>query len=116
MTIKIKRIYEEPKKSDGFRILVDRLWPRGVKKDEAELDLWLKDIAPSVSLRKWFDHDPKKFAEFQKRYAKELMGKQELIDVVKKEAKQKTVTLLFGAKNMECNHALVLRDFILSKI
>ncbi len=114
MTIKIKRIYEEPKKSDGFRILVDRLWPRGIKKDQAAIDLWLKEIAPSDALRKWFDHDPKKWPEFQKRYAKELTAKQEWVDTVKKEAKRKTVTLLFGAKEAEYNNAVALRNFIIS--
>lgn len=112
MTIKVKRIYEGPKKSDGFRILVDRLWPRGMKKDQAAIDLWLKDIAPSDSLRKWFSHDPKKWPEFQKRYAKELTDKQELIDTIKKEAKRKTVTLLFGTKEIEYNNAVALRNFI----
>lgn len=115
MTIKVKRIYEEPKKSDGFRILVDRLWPRGMKKDQAAIDLWLKDIAPSDSLRKWFGHDPKKWPEFQKRYAKELTDKQELVDTIKKEAKRKTVTLLFGTKEVEYNNAVALRNFIALK-
>lgn len=112
VTIKVKRIYEEPKKSDGVRILVDRLWPRGMKKEEAAIDLWLKDIAPSDSLRKWYNHDLKKWPEFQKRYAKELSNKQELIDSIKKEAKRKTVTLLFSSKENEYNNAIALRDFI----
>lgn len=89
MNIQVKRIYEESNESDGFRILVDRLWPRGIKKTEANIDLWLKDIAPSDSLRKWFNHDPKKWTEFQKRYAKELIDKQEDIDIILKEAKKK---------------------------
>lgn len=114
-TIKIKRIYEEPKSSDGFRILVDRLWPRGVKKEKAAIDLWLKDIAPSDSLRKWFNHDPKKWLEFKKRYAKELADKQELIDSIKKEAKRRTVTLLFGSKEIEYNNAVALLNFIALK-
>ncbi|TIE10606.1 hypothetical protein DIZ66_09595, partial [Legionella pneumophila] len=80
MNIQVKRIYEESNESDGFRILVDRLWPRGIKKTEANIDLWLKDIAPSDSLRKWFNHDPKKWTEFQKRYAQEITDKQEDID------------------------------------
>ncbi len=87
MTTKIKRIYEETKRSDGFRILVDRLWPRGIKKDDAHIDLWLKEIAPSNSLRKWFNHDPEKWSEFQKRYAKELKKKEEIIDTIRKEKK-----------------------------
>lgn len=112
MTIKVKRIYDEPKKSDGFRILVDRLWPRGIKKEQAAIDLWLKEIAPSDVLRKWFDHDPKKWPAFQKRYAKELTAKPECVDIIKKAAKQKTVTLLFGTKEVEHNNAIALRHFI----
>ena len=115
-TINVKRIYEDPKKSDGVRILVDRLWPRGIKKEEANIDLWLKDIGPSDSLRKWFNHDVKKWPEFQKRYAKELANRQELIDTIKKEARQKTVTLLFSAKEIEFNNAVALRNFIIALI
>jgi uncharacterized protein YeaO (DUF488 family) len=113
-TIKIKRIYEKFEKSDGFRILVDKFWPRGIKKEEAAIYLWLKDIAPSNTLRKWFNHDPKKWLEFQKRYAIELADKHALIDSIKKEAKQKTVTLLFSSKEMEHNNAVALRNFIVS--
>ncbi|VVC75387.1 hypothetical protein AQUSIP_06770 [Aquicella siphonis] len=114
--IKVKRVYEEPDKSDGFRILVDRLWPRGVKKEKAAVDLWLKDIAPSDSLRKWFNHEPRKWSEFQKRYAKELVDKQELIKSIKKEAKSKTVTLLFGAKESEHNNAVALLNYLTLKL
>ncbi|OEH45238.1 hypothetical protein lpari_03787 [Legionella parisiensis] len=89
MNIQVKRIYEESNESDGFRILVDRLWPRGIKKTEANIDLWLKDIAPSDSLRKWFNHDPKKWTEFQKRYAQEITDKQEDIDIILDEGKKK---------------------------
>jgi uncharacterized protein YeaO (DUF488 family) len=112
-TIKIKRIYEEPKKSDGFRILVDRLWPRGVTKEDAALDLWLKEIAPSDLLRKWFNHDPQKWPEFQKRYAKELADKIELVDSIKTHLRLKTVTLLFGSKETEYNNAVALLNIIL---
>ncbi len=110
--IKVKRIYEEPKKTDGFRILVDRLWPRGIKKEEAAIDLWLKDIAPSDSLRKWFNHDVKKWPEFKKRYVKELADKQELINSIINESKSKTVTLLFAAKETEYNNAVALCNVI----
>lgn len=113
--IKVKRIYEESKRTDGFRILVDRLWPRGIKKNEANIDLWLKDIAPSDSLRKWFNHDSNKWIEFQKRYAKELIDKQESIDIILKEAKKKTVTLLFGTKEIEHNNAVALLNILLNK-
>lgn len=115
MAIKVKRIYEEPKKADGYRILVDRLWPRGIKKEEAEIDLWLKEIGPSDSLRKWFNHDAKKWTEFQKRYSKELANKEELINIIKKEAKKGTVTLLFGTKETEHNNAVALQNFLLKK-
>jgi|SRR5579885_125380 uncharacterized protein YeaO (DUF488 family) len=115
MPIKVKRIYEDPKKSDGFRILVDRLWPRGIRKEEAEIDLWLKEIAPSDSLRKWFNHDAKKWTEFQKRYAKELANKEDLISIIKNEAKQGTVTLLFGTKETEHNNAVALQNILLKK-
>lgn len=115
MNIKVRRIYDESKKTDGFRILVDRLWPRGIKKNEANIDLWLKDIAPSDSLRKWFNHDPEKWITFQKRYAKELSDKQESIDIILKEAKKKTVTLLFGTKETEHNNAVALLNILLNK-
>lgn len=112
-TIKIKRIYEEPKESDGFRILVDRLWPRGVTKEDAALDLWLKEIGPSNSLRQWFNHDPQKWEGFQKRYVKELADKQDLIDLIKEKSKQQKVTLLFASKEIEHNNAVALLNIIL---
>lgn len=113
LNIKIKRIYEEPEKTDGFRILVDKLWPRGVKKEDAAIDLWLKEIAPSDSLRKWFNHDSKKWEEFQKRYSKELAIKQDLIDTIKEKAKQEKVTLLFASKETKHNNATVLLKLLL---
>lgn len=110
MTIKIKRIYEEAKKSDGFRILVDRLWPRGIKKDN--IDLWLKEIAPSDSLRKWYNHELEKWPEFQQRYAKELKDKEEWIDTIRNEEKKHLVTLLYSAKETKCNNAVALKNFL----
>lgn len=108
--IKIKRIYDKPEKEDGFRILIDRLWPRGLSRNKAKISLWLKDIAPSNELRKWFSHDVKKWAEFQEKYKKELGNKKELIDKIRKlEKENRTVTLLFSAKNKEHNNAAVLR-------
>lgn len=112
MRIKVKRAYEEASSSDGFRILVDRIWPRGIKKSDAQIDLWLKDIAPSKELRQWFGHDPKKWNEFKNRYKKELVGKSDLIKLIKKEAKSNTVTLVFGAKDVEHNNAVVLKEFM----
>jgi uncharacterized protein YeaO (DUF488 family) len=115
-TVRIKRVYDPLEKSDGFRILVDRLWPRGIKKEKAAIDLWEKEIAPSKELRKWFNHDPKKWVEFQKRYAKELAEKQELLTFFKMKIKQeKTVTLLFAAKEVEHNNAIALKKILSCK-
>ncbi|MGN6402195.1 MAG: DUF488 domain-containing protein [Flavisolibacter sp.] len=112
MKISIKRVYEPPAKEDGKRILVDRLWPRGLTKEKAAIDLWLKDIAPSTELRKWFAHDPGKWQEFQKRYRKELKENKEAVSIVKQEAKNKTVTLVYGAKDEVHNDAVVLKEFL----
>ena len=109
--IKIKRVYESAEENDGYRILVDRLWPRGVSKEKAKLDMWMKDIAPSNSLRKWFNHDPKRWDEFQNKYNEELKDKNDLLKEIKDLEKSKsTVTLVYGAKNEENNNAIVLRD------
>jgi uncharacterized protein YeaO (DUF488 family) len=109
--IRIKRVYEKPAKEDGWRVLVDRLWPRGMKKEAAHLDVWMKDVAPSDALRKWFGHKPEKWKEFQKKYRAELAKKKELISELKKMAKEHgTLTLLFGAKDEEHNEAVVLAD------
>jgi len=110
--IKIKRIYEAPLKDDGFRVLVDRLWPRGISKEKAKIDLWLKDIAPSDALRKWFGHKGERWEEFKKRYLKELKDKKELIGQLKTAKKKGTVTLLFAAKDIERNNAVVLKDML----
>jgi len=111
--IKLKRAYEKASKDDGFRILVDRLWPRGVGKVEAHIDAWLKDVTPSPALRTWFGHDPEKWAEFRRRYTAELEQDKaavaELRDLV---AEKKNVTFVYGAKDSEHTHAIVLRDFI----
>jgi uncharacterized protein YeaO (DUF488 family) len=108
--IKIKRIYDPVSPKDGKRILVDRLWPRGIKKDEAKIDKWLKDIAPSNELRQWFSHDPSKWEEFKKRYKKELKNKSEMLETIREKAKISTITLLFAAKDMEHNNAVVLKE------
>lgn len=111
--IKLKRVYGSKDSTDGYRVLVDRLWPRGVSKDEAHIDLWLKEIAPSNALRQWFNHDPKKWPEFKERYQAELKANQanfdQLQSLVKKE---KTLTLLFGAKDLEHNNAVVLLELL----
>ncbi|MCF7982532.1 MAG: DUF488 domain-containing protein [Pseudomonadales bacterium] len=110
MTIKIKRAYEKPDKEDGIRILVDRLWPRGLTKEKANIDIWLKDIAPSTELRKWFGHDPKKWNEFKKRYQSELKEHEESVSILKAQLKKGTVTLVYAAKDEEHNEALYLKD------
>ena len=111
--IKIKRIYEPPEKEDGFRVLVDRLWPRGVSKDKARVDLWLKEIAPSDQLRKWFSHDPEKWEDFKKRYREELEDKEKLIQTIKKIEKERgVVTLLYSAKDEKHNNAVALNEVL----
>jgi len=108
----LKRVYEDTSKADGYRILVDRIWPRGIKKSEANIDLWLKEIAPTNELRKWFDHDPNKWIQFRAKYNKELKNKDEELNIIKQRLKKSTVTLLFGAKDKEHNQAIVLLEFI----
>jgi uncharacterized protein YeaO (DUF488 family) len=110
MKIKIKRVYEKPDKKDGMRILVDRLWPRGLTKEKASVDLWLKDIAPSTELRKWFDHDPVKWKEFRKRYCQELKKNKEQGSLLREQMEKGMVTLVYGAKDEEHNEALVLKE------
>lgn len=110
--MKIKRVYEEPSRDDGMRILVDRLWPRGLTKEKASIDLWLKEVAPSTELRKWFGHDPDKWKEFQKRYRQELRDNKELVSLLKKKIKKGTVTLVYGAKHEKHNEALVLKEWL----
>ncbi|MDE3059041.1 MAG: DUF488 domain-containing protein [Bacteroidota bacterium] len=114
MPITVKRIYDAPEKSDGYRILVDRLWPRGISKDSAHIDEWLKELAPSDALRKWFHHDSERWQEFQKRYKAELDSSalQETLRRLGAMAKKKKVTLLFGAKDIERNNAAALASFI----
>ena len=110
--VKIKRIYDPVSSDDGKRILIDRLWPRGIKKEKAKIDEWLRDVAPSDELRKWFSHDPSKYQEFKKRYVKELEKKSELLEKIKKEAKKEAVTLLFSAKDTEHNNATALKEIL----
>jgi len=108
---KIKRIYQPYSQEDGYRVLVDRLWPRGVSKEKARIDLWLKDLAPSTELRKWFGHDPEKWAEFKKRYLAELDKNKNLINTLREAEKQhKTVTLLYAVRDEEHNEAVIIAD------
>ena len=110
--IMIKRIYDPPSQGDGKRILVDRLWPRGIKKVEARIDEWLKDIAPSDNLRKWFAHDPAKWPAFREKFRKELADRKDILERIRKEASRGTVTLLFSAKDTEHNNAVALKEMI----
>ena len=110
--IQIKRVYEKPSRKDGLRILVDRLWPRGLTKERGAVNLWLKDVAPSTELRKWFGHDPAKWRQFQVRYRKELREKKDAIKLLKKKVKEHVVTLVYGARDKEHNEALVLKKLL----
>lgn len=115
MNIRIKRVYEEPDASDGKRILVDRLWPRGLTKEKARVDRWLKDVAPSTELRKWFAHDPAKWAEFRTRYLEELKKDKEQLSLLRQEAANGPVTLVYGARDQQHNEAVVLQRLLTAK-
>lgn len=110
MKLKIKRVYDKPAEEDGTRILVDRLWPRGLTKQKAKVDVWLKDIAPSTELRKWFAHDPEKWKEFIKRYKKELHENNGQTAILKEYLEQGAVTLVYGARDEVHNEALVIKE------
>lgn len=111
--VQIKRAYDESSDGDGVRVLVDRIWPRGVSKEKLQLDDWLKEMAPTKELRQWFDHDPKKFDEFRKRYKKELENHQEQIEKLISLAKNNDrLTLVFAAKDEEHNNAVVLKEYL----
>lgn len=110
--LKIKRIYEAPDESDGIRILIDRIWPRGIKKADAKIDLWLKDIAPSKELRKSFSHDREKWLEFKQLYIEELKSKKLSLDIINQKINKNDITLLYGAKDTECNNAIVLEEYL----
>lgn len=113
--IKLKRAYEPPAADDGTRILIDRLWPRGVKKSDAAIDEWMKEIAPSAGLRKWFGHDPGRWQEFRRRYQSEIQNHPEQFDRLRTLAKHGRITLVFSARDEAHNDAVVLRDVLLSR-
>jgi len=110
--LRIKRVYEEPGEDDGKRILVDRLWPRGMSKEKARVDLWLKEVAPSNELRKWFAHDPSKWPEFKRRYIAELKTVGAPLALLRQQLSQGKVTLLYGARDEEHNEAVVLLEML----
>jgi len=112
VTIRLKRVYDPPTGKDGYRVLVDRIWPRGLTKDRAKVDLWLKDIAPSTALRRWFKHDPHKWQEFQTRYYRELEQLPDQVQHLKKLAGSKPLTLLYAAKDTAYNNAVALKSFL----
>lgn len=113
--IRVKRVYETPSPDDGMRVLVDRLWPRGLSRDKARVDLWLKELAPSTELRKWFNHEPAKWDEFRRRYLQELQQQPEALAHAIDAMGTGPVTLLFGSKETRFNDAVALRDFILAR-
>ena len=111
--LRLKRAYEPPSAGDGVRVLVDRLWPRGLRKSDAAIDRWLKEIAPSTELRRWFGHDPRRWAEFRRRYRAELSHKRELLNELRTVAHREPVTLVYAARDQQHNEAVVLRDLLL---
>ncbi len=112
MQIRIKRIYEPPAAADGFRVLVDRLWPRGVKKEEAAIDMWVKQLAPSSELRKWFGHEDARFKAFSRRYRAELDEMAAEVEKLIASTRGRTMTLVYAARNTRANHALVLQEWL----
>lgn len=115
MDIRTKRVYEAADPNDGFRVLVDRVWPRGMTKEQVRADLWLRDVAPGTDLRKWFSHDRSKWEAFRNRYFLELDGKPEAVTRLLDEAAKGPLTLLFSAQDTECNQAVALRDYLISR-
>jgi len=113
--VRLKRAYEPPEKQDGARILVDRLWPRGVSKEEAQLDEWIKEIAPSAELRTWFGHDPRRWDEFRERYRAELAEHPETLKDLRRRAREGPITLVYSARDEVHNDAIVLRNVILGR-
>ncbi|HET6726369.1 MAG TPA: DUF488 family protein [Gammaproteobacteria bacterium] len=112
MTIYVQRIYDAPAKGQGARVLVDRIWPRGISRQDAALDHWIRDVAPSTELRKWFAHDPDKWAEFKRRYFKELDGAREAVDELRNAIGKRNATLLFAARDEEHNNAVALKEYL----
>ena len=116
ITIRVKRVYEEPEDADGCRILVDRLWARGLSKEKAKVDVWVKEIAPSTELRRWYGHDPNKWTEFKSRYAAELEANPSQVEEILGEVQAGIVTLLYSSKEEQLNNAVALKEYIASRI
>lgn len=114
--IYVKRIYEKPGAQDGFRVLVDRLWLRGIKKENLKADLWLKEIAPSNELRKWFGHDPEKWEEFKSRYFDELNSKPDIVEKLLVEVNKRPVTLVYASRSTKMNQAVALKEYLLNAV
>ena len=112
MSVRLKRAYEPPAPSDGYRVLIDRLWPRGVKRESARLDEWARELAPSTELRRWFGHDPARFAEFRQRYVEELSAQEDKLRELRERARATTLTLVYGARDTEHNDAVVLAELL----
>ena len=112
MDVRLKRAYESPAASDGYRVLIDRLWPRGVRREEARLDEWARELAPSGELRRWFGHDPERFGEFRRRFTEELAGQEGKLRELRRRARQGTLTLVYGARDTEHNDAVVLAEIL----
>ena len=112
MSIRLKRAYEPAAPSDGYRVLIDRLWPRGVKRESARLDEWARELAPSTELRRWFGHDPARFAEFRQRYLEELSAQEDKLRELRGRARETTLTLVYGARDTEHNDAVVLEELL----
>jgi uncharacterized protein YeaO (DUF488 family) len=110
--VRIKRVYDEPDPADGLRVLVDRLWPRGIKKDNAAFDVWMRELAPSTELRKWFHRDPARWNEFRQRYRDELLERESDLEALRQRARQQRLTLIYAAKDPKINHAAVLEEII----
>jgi uncharacterized protein YeaO (DUF488 family) len=110
--IRVKRAYDKPQKTDGFRVLTDRIWPRGVRREDLQLDAWLKDLAPSTKLRQWFGHDPEKWDEFRQRYFQELKAHPDEIRRLRDQARHGPLTIVFGAKQERFNNAVALREYL----
>ncbi len=114
LRIRVKRIYDAPADDDGFRVLVDRLWPRGVSNAKAKLDLWAQDLAPSAELRKWFNHDPRRWGEFKSRYFKELSACDEAVAALLKRVQRGPVTFVFASREERYNNAIALKEYLFS--